>query len=469
MTVFLSLVLVVIISMLTVVINSARSNSIRFQTECVADMATQSALAEYSRELFEQYDLLFIDTSYGTDKSGDTLLENHIVDYMDSNFKIPFTLKSKIMRDHLEMSAVDAVVLEASAASDNDGAVLEREALNYLYSKYGIEDVKEIGSYFEPAQKISFDEGKVNEAWAKNEETLRKEEEKLKDPKGRKIHFEKPHQTAKSYRDNKGSLLGMTAGKVNGISGIHINTSDYISCRGYTDRNGFIQGPEDPNLAEDIMFQNYIMEKSGRYTKIKPNSVLQYQIEYIINGSGYDDENLLAVLKKILAIREFYNFSYLCGCGSKKAQVEALVLAISVLMLNPNLEEPLKWLALLAWSYAESIADIRGLLSGKHIPLVKSDSSWSTGLEGALGMTFGSGKDCGGMSYDDYLKSFLALTSKENRNQRFMDIIEMDVRKAEGRSSFRLNQCLHDFTVEMYAKSGYGGTVNITKTVGYQK
>ena len=62
-TVFLALVLSILISLLFTVIQAARTNAMRFQTECVTDMALQSVLAEYNRELLEQYELFFIDAA----------------------------------------------------------------------------------------------------------------------------------------------------------------------------------------------------------------------------------------------------------------------------------------------------------------------------------------------------------------------------------------------------------------------
>ena len=64
-TIYLSLVTGILLSFLLVVIEGVRMHTIRTQTECVMDMAMDSALAEYHRELLEQYDLFFIDMSYG--------------------------------------------------------------------------------------------------------------------------------------------------------------------------------------------------------------------------------------------------------------------------------------------------------------------------------------------------------------------------------------------------------------------
>ena len=63
-TVYLSLVTGVLLSLFLTVAEGVRLHTIRAQTECVMDMAMDSALAEYHRELLEQYDLFFIDTEY---------------------------------------------------------------------------------------------------------------------------------------------------------------------------------------------------------------------------------------------------------------------------------------------------------------------------------------------------------------------------------------------------------------------
>lgn len=56
-TVYLSLVTGILLSLLLTVIEGVRMHTIRTQTECVMDMAMDSALAEYHREMLEQYEL----------------------------------------------------------------------------------------------------------------------------------------------------------------------------------------------------------------------------------------------------------------------------------------------------------------------------------------------------------------------------------------------------------------------------
>ena len=62
-TVFLTLSLTLILSLVFTVIEGARISAIRMKFECVADIGMNSVLAEYHRELLEQYELLFVDMS----------------------------------------------------------------------------------------------------------------------------------------------------------------------------------------------------------------------------------------------------------------------------------------------------------------------------------------------------------------------------------------------------------------------
>ena len=62
-TVYLSLSLLVMLSLIFTLIEGIRMQTIRFQTECVMDIGLNSIFAEYHRELLDQYDLFAIDTT----------------------------------------------------------------------------------------------------------------------------------------------------------------------------------------------------------------------------------------------------------------------------------------------------------------------------------------------------------------------------------------------------------------------
>lgn len=62
------------------------------------------------------------------------------------------------------------------------------------------------------------------------------------------------------------------------------------------------------------------------------------------------------------------------------AEAEALAVTISVLLLMPEAVEALKQMILVAWAGGESVMDLRCLLDGRKVPLVKSADKWVVSL-----------------------------------------------------------------------------------------
>lgn len=85
-------------------------------------------------------------------------------------------------------------------------------------------------------------------------------------------------------------------------------------------------------------------------------------------------------------------------------------------MMVPEIGELLAATLILGWAFAESVYDVKELLAGEKIPLLKTDATWHYGLSSALqGELPGtseedaSGSDSPGMGYEDYLRIFLLL------------------------------------------------------------
>ena len=125
-TVFLSLSLTLILSLVFTVIEGARISAIRMKSECVADIGMNSVLAEYHRELLEQYDLLFVDTAYGGTRPDIGNTEAHLEKYMEMNFR-PKAQGGFHTRDFLSMDVTTVNIDAYSVASDQGGAVLKRQ------------------------------------------------------------------------------------------------------------------------------------------------------------------------------------------------------------------------------------------------------------------------------------------------------------------------------------------------------
>ena len=470
-TVFLSLVLVILISILCSVIEAARTNGIQFQTECVADMAIQSALAEYNSELLEQYDLFFVDTGYGTKETGYILLEEHLRNYMEKNFQIEKGIFSVNYKDLLQISADCAVILEAAGAADGGGEVIERKAVDYMLDKYGLLDLSEIRHVSNTVEAEGFLSSTMEEERAKNERAIRKVDTSVtdKDGKKHKIAIDNPADNVNSRRGSSGILTAVT--KEKGISDKETNLKDYISHRAYEEKDGFLLGEKEVTIVEDLLFQKHLMDKCGYYTKKKEGSCLDYQMEYILAGKSSDRENLKTVVNRLLILRETANFLYLLTDSSKKAEAEALAMTLAAVILFPELKDLIKLSILIAWAYAESVNDVKILLEGGKVPLGKDSMSWNMSLKNAMKLEL-VGEKAGlkqGLTYEQYLHTMLAVMKREERNLRFMDIVEMDIRQTPGNQNFCMNHCIHCFTAEMTVHSERGHSYQITRTVGYLK
>lgn len=87
MTIYLALTLGVMISLCLALIEGCRYRGICLETECVMDIGMDSILAEYHRELFDQYNFFAVDCSYGTEHGTTKLTEEHLLEYMNHNFR----------------------------------------------------------------------------------------------------------------------------------------------------------------------------------------------------------------------------------------------------------------------------------------------------------------------------------------------------------------------------------------------
>lgn len=166
------------------------------------------------------------------------------------------------------------------------------------------------------------------------------------------------------------------------------------------------------------------------------------------------------------------NFIYLNKDTAKKAETGAVALAITALLGIPQAEKVLQQIILGVWAYAESVVDIRCLFDGGKVPLLKQSKDWTLGLSGILNGAFkSSAKDTSkttGLSYKDYLRIFLALSNKEDKLLRSLDMVEMDIRQTKGNENFRIDQCVDYMKVNFGFQDARGHEFVFTRMKCYE-
>ena len=466
-SVYLILTFTVLLSLILVIIEGARENAIKMKVDLAADLSLYSAFAEYNRELLKQFDLFFIDASYGLSHPDPANVGEHIKGYMNENFK-PVT-EVGIVKDLTAIEAQQVDILRYSLATDEGGEVFKRQAVLYMEDLLGM-------SYFDAIrrqQSVVED----NELFTRDvqSERLRNQSEldsieipkKQKGKEWEEVELNNPADQVNATRGN----LALVLNEGDELSVTSVNPANYVSGRTIEKGDG-LAGRDGVNAGEELIFNEYLMTKFGCFTSQKEESELKYELEYLLEGKSSDIENLKAVVNKLLLLRETANVTYLFSDAAKMAEAEALAIALTVEIPVPGIEILVKLSLVFAWAYAEAVYDVRSLLHNKRVPLMKTAETWHYSLEGMMGMAGdsaegeeGSGPE-DGLSYKDYLRVFLMVEGND-KTLRATDVIEMDIRRTTGNQSFRMDGCMDLIRMNAYTISRYGKAHEVEREYFY--
>lgn len=128
-TVYFSLLLLVIFSLLCTAVESARLGGVRLRCQTSAYLALESVFADYSLPVAKEYGLLMLDKSYGTDNSEQ--YKEYLLDYMSYN-AVPN--KELLVRgaDFCQVQPQEISLQNERIISEEGGRVLEEEILAYM-------------------------------------------------------------------------------------------------------------------------------------------------------------------------------------------------------------------------------------------------------------------------------------------------------------------------------------------------
>lgn len=466
LTVYLALSLTVLLTVVMALLAGVKKNTIRTEEEFALDTAGYSALAEYDQEMLKQYDLFFIDASYGGREPDIARIGGHVKQYADKNLE-----NTGLFCSRLALAGIQ----DAEIATDQKGAVLKRQIIEYEESYFGLETleklfkeqgIKEIDLELlqkrdENAEKLAAEKPPTRtvEKVRYNEESGETETYKAEET----VPIKDPAAHVNELR--KKGILNLLVEDPAKISGKKVHPEEYLSRRG-----NLLQGtgilPERADRRslftegkENILLNAYIFQKYGYYGQEKENAALDYQVEYLLGGKESDIENLKAAAGKLLLVREASNAAYLYGDAVKRAEITSMAASVAAVALAPYLQPMLEISILFAWAYIESIQDVKLLLAGGKVPLLKTMSDWQTDLGSILnfsGASVGRG-EAGGLTYQQYLSMLLLLEKEEKLLFSMMDVMEMDIRKTTYHENFRIDGCVSGFRIAAKFEDDSGG------------
>lgn len=470
-TIFLALTLVLILSFLFSMVEAARVNGLGELAKRKLILETQSLFGAYNQELWEHYGLLFLDMSYGTGEPDVRQIEEHLMeeDYEKGNEK------------HFYQIALKDVQVEAYAlATDREGAEFRRQACEAAKNQLVESEIKNLESQVAVWNKLENEVDNLEEKW-KEALVAEEEAEEYAETAGaeRQEVEESGKEAEESGREAEGngeeiedgeieekgeSLPENPMGYVTQLKNVsllavvmedpsELSTKSMDMSTGLDNRELFCGNMvmEQEKNVDKLWFVQYLNQYFSCITEEKEQEhVLDYELEYCIGGKETDAQNLELVVKKLLQIRESANFVTIMQDSKKQSiAMKMAEAAVGFTGLVP-LIKAVQIGILLAWCYIESILDLRCLLSGGKVPLIKDSTQWKSDLfhiqEAVLQSTYAETEK--GMDYKEYLQILLYTTGERQLTYRAMNVVERNIRLFSQNEAMRMDAMVSTVRVQ---------------------
>ncbi len=210
-------------------------------------------------------------------------------------------------------------------------------------------------------------------------------------------------------------------------------------------------------MLDDYLMLEYYKDHFKNYTEEKTSqTVLMYELEAMASGCKSDEKALGSVLSKMLCIRMLCNYGYLLTDSAKQAQAEATALAVVGFTGIEPLVMLVKQLILIAWGLTEALVDVRALVSGYSVNVLKNASNFrvkysdlfafsKTMLKNKARLWKGNNM---GFTYVDYLLMFMRLRPKKKVLGSAAGLIELNMRE-QGEKDFRMKNGIFGCNVSL--------------------
>lgn len=233
----------------------------------------------------------------------------------------------------------------------------------------------------------------------------------------------------------------------------NLELADLYGIRG--DRNEYIEDAV-ADFMNEALFNIYLTECFDNYIDNDGKGAIDYEQEYIMFGKSSDEENLKAAIMSIAGIRLGCNMTYILTDTQKKS--EAMTLAMTALGFTgmAALVKGLQYVILTAWAVGETIVDMKMLLAGKKVPVLKKKGEWKLALENLIAGKLDISEDDkngDGLSYGQYLMAVMLLENPQEKSFRSMALVEMYM-ISQGVDNFRLKNYIYglDISVSYHLK-----------------
>ena len=450
-TIFLSLVLLMISSLIFTLLESARSEGLRLRTKLAVQAATESAFAMYDKPLWDECGVLAYVDQYGDAKE----MERQTLLYARKN------AGSDWLSPAFDKTSIDCFVGATDAngdayikmlASNMTRLGLVQMALDKAASTKGVDigSLDDIGGNADG--EISFDNIKDKiDSVATEMENAREKADVRQDAESGSIEAsgggesitwqgntqdEDEDENRKKYDDlledfsnlKKKGLLMLVLDDVEGISEAEYDNTDFPSQLSDEVKERCEAKGLKASSLERILAKEYYMQNFDSYTSSDKKS---FELEYLLCGKSSDLANISSAVKRLVGIRMVID--YLKTRSDAKRISEALAIATAVVGWTciPSLVTATKEVILIIWALKDAISDVRKLADGNKVSLMN---------DGKLML-----------SYTDYLRVLLCFADDRDLSYRAMDIMQMKIRRKE--PAFLMKRGIIYAKITLYASS----------------
>ena len=474
-TVFLSLLLIVLIGFSFVVVEGVSSYGASALGEDAVKNAGENVLANYDRELFNKYHIFFLDPRE----------KNYILSDGKEDVEQYFSGNSffNVFCNSLEMT-------EEVTAVEEDGLYLKHEIREWM--KYRQEEkVKDTLKQLINNVKTNNADRKEyqNEAEEETGNIEQSEENKAEKDKEDKVEEETVSQEVQkertTWKEIKEALQLLTK------TGILFYVSDHpeqLSRKSIPEGNlpsRAKKREQEEHKVEEFLFsgsglkgiksmlsvdfsintnstlwtkENYIVpyieecfldyseEGKGKKNDVR-EQVLAYEKEYLIKGQPSDLDNLKRVANDILLLRFINNYIFTGRDAEIQSQVNIMASALTGVVGIPQTAKAVQMMLRAALSYGESLLELHTLFEGGEISLTKDRENWNLELKTMVKQlkekkAVKKGKH--NISYKDYLKVLLFMKGNSTiLCYRMMDIMQENIACKE--AGFLMENCLFSY------------------------
>lgn len=448
-TAYLSLVFILFITLIAGLMESASIQMAKNYRRADMNRAIECMFAEYQKELLEEYHIFALDASYETGN------------YSQSN-----------LVERLEFYGARGMGQEIKRIqflTDQGCQSFFDQAAAYMEHRYGIDSV---GDMLGMTSVWGQQQDKGEDYAREEEETQKGLEDLLASNDGELPEEDNPIDHVGQLKARP--LLELVLPKDKELSEKQVEEREVLSFRdrqqGYGD---FSDVEKSGGTLSSLLFGEYLLEHFPSFTDEGKGGALDYELEYILAGTGSDKANLEKVAGKLAVLRFVPNYAYIQTDGEMKAEAEAMAATLCALLAVPAITGAAAQAILLAWAFGETVMDIRSLLKGNHVPLVKTRETWQLQLSALL--TLGTEEDVKegadapeGLGYKDYLRMLLFLESRQTSGLRALSMIEQNLRKVHGQAYFRADLCISRLEFRSVCMLRRGISYDFPTYFGYQ-